>query len=167
MLRPFYSYKYIRCLIFRLLASYKTNVVPSFYTSLLIICTIGQIAIFVKKHIEKRKDKIRLTFISQNLEKKKENNSSSKPWKNNNKRWNDYLCDNAGLFVILLVIALMAFLWNPFGQYISLGDLDENTQNILKLDIQYLILTVVIPSCVYAKNDKLFNHVKTEVFEFV
>ena len=152
---------------FRLLASFKSYVVPLFYTSLIIICTIGQTAIFAKKLIEKRKDKIRLTLINQNLEKNKENNSLSKPLKNNNKRWNDYLCNNAGLFVIIIVVALMAFLWNPFGQYISLGNLDENTQNILKLEIQYLILTVAIPAYVYAKTDKLFNHVKTEIFEFV
>ena len=121
---------------------------------MILICTIGQIAIIIKRHIEQQKDKIGLTLINQNPEK-------------NNKRWNDYLCNNAGLFVIIIVVALMACLWHPFGQYISFANLDEETQNILKLDFQYLILTVVIPAYVYAKTDKLFNHVKTEIFEFM
>ena len=132
---------------------------------MIIICTIGQIAIFVKKLIEKRKDKIRLTLINQNLEKNKENNSLSKPLKNNNKRWNDYLCNNTGLIVIIFVVAIIVCL-SHFGYLFCLANHCEEDQMLLTTFFYYIILIVFIPACVYAKNDKLFNYVKTEIFYF-
>ena len=132
---------------------------------MIITCTIGQIAIFVKKFIEHRKDRIRVALIDPNLQKNRGNKSNS--FVANNKRWNEYLCNNTGLFVILFFVAFLVCFWH-FGldQYLLTKNLDEEDKRLLKYHfINYLIVNVVIPACMYAKIDKLFNHVKTEILE--
>ena len=139
---------------------------------MIITCTIGQIAIFVKKFIEHRKDRIRVALINPNLEKNEkngDNSSVSNSMGANNKRWNDYLCNNTGFFAILFLVAFLVCFWH-FGldQYLLTKNLDEEDKRLLKYHfINYLIINVVIPASIYAKNDKLFNHVKTEILEFV
>ena len=123
-------------------------------------------AIYVKKHIERRRDKICLTLVNQDQgEQKQNNNSLPKPLIANNKRWNDYLCNNTGLIVIIFVVAIIVCL-SHFGYLFCLANRCEEDQMLLTTFFYYIILIVFIPACVYAKNDKLFNYVKTEIFYF-
>ena len=130
---------------------------------MIITCTIGQIAIFVKKFIEHQKDKIPVASINPN----EGNSPVSNTLVANNKRWNEYLCNNTGLFTILIFLALMVtFLHFGLGEYIFMKNLYEEDQRLLRYHFNGLIMNVFIPVCIYAMNDKLFNHVKTEILEF-
>ena len=123
-------------------------------------------AIYIKKHIERRRDKICLTLINQDQEEQNQNNDSlPKPLIANNKRWNDYLCNNTGLIVIIFVVAIIVCL-SHFGYLFCLANHCEEDRMLLTTFFYYIILIVFIPACVYAKNDRLFNYVKTEIFYF-
>ena len=153
-------------LLFRYESSYKSFVVPSFYISLTIISTVGQLTILIKKHIEHRRDIVVHISINQNQEEQNQNdNSVPGPLIANNKRWNDYLCNNTCLIGIIFVVAIVVCL-SHFGYLFCLANHCEEDKFVLTTFFYYIILIVFIPASVYAKNDKLLNYVKTEIFHF-
>ena len=119
----------------------------------------SQTAISIMKCKEHCKDE-RVTNV-QNLINKK--NQSI-----NNQRWNHFLCSNSGTTIITMIILidlfLLRFILNWFSDHLDLNKVE-------KLQFRYMFYTimycVVIPIAIYARNEKLYKHVKVEISDFL
>ena len=122
-----------------------------FYYCLIIICTCGQTAIFIKKRIEHKNDPIPPNQIDMN-----------------NQQWNNYICSN--LYLIFLIISLITVLKAfRFISIIISNDSGLSEEDLIQLKSQSLqfILSVFVPLFMYVKNDKLLKHVKNEILDLV
>ena len=119
----------------------------------------SQTAISIMKCKEHCKDE-RVTNV-QNLINKK--NQSI-----NNQRWNHFLCSNSGTTIITMIILIDLFLLRFILNWFS-GHLDLN--RVETLQFRYMFYTimycVVIPIVTYARNEKLYKHVKNEISDFL
>ena len=116
----------------------------------------GQMAISIRKCKEHCKDE-EVT----NLQNAKNQNNQAI----NTQRWNHLLCSNSGTISIVLVLFL-ALIIDLF--------LSKNIQNWLILSkvetiqfsytIDTFVFCVGIPVAIYARNEKLYKHVKSEIF---
>ena len=126
-------------------------IVPIFYYCLITICTCGQLAIFIKKRIEHNIDPVQPKQIQAN-----------------NQQWNDYICSN--LHLISLFIFTIAFVVaSPFISVIIFNYSSLSEEDLIQLKFQslQLIQCVFVPLIMYVKNEKLFNHVKTEILDLL
>ena len=126
-------------------------ILPVFYYCLIIICTCGQTAIFIKKRIEHKNDPIPPNQIDMN-----------------NQQWNNYICSN--LYLIFLIISLITVLKAfRFISIIISNDSGLSEEDLIQLKSQSLqfILSVFVPLFMYVKNDKLLKHVKNEILDLV
>ena len=126
-------------------------IVPIFYYCLIIICTCGQLAIFIKKRIEHKIDPIQ-----------------PNPIQANNQQWNNYICSN--LYLIFLFIFLIAVaVGSPFISVIIFNYSNLSEEDLIQLKFQSLqcVYSVFVPLIMYVKNYKLFNHVKTEILDLL
>ena len=120
----------------------------------------GQTAISIRKCIEHNKDE-GVTIVQQNAI--NENNQAI-----NNQRWNHFLCSNSGTttitMIILIDLFLLRFILNWFSDHLDLNKVE-------KLQFRYMFYTimycVVIPIVTYARNEKLYKHVKNEISDFL
>ena len=83
----------------------------------------------------------------------------------NNQRWNHYLCGNSGtitlLFALILFVASNYILnWFILDQ-LTLSK--EQSAQLMGIFDQFIICNG-IPLMVFLTNDKLYNHVKNEIF---
>ena len=83
----------------------------------------------------------------------------------NNQRWNHYLCGNSGtitlLFALILFVASNYILnWFILDQ-LTLSK--EQSAQLMGIFDQFIICNA-IPLMVFLTNDKLYNHVKNEIF---
>ena len=138
---------YLLCSPFFRYSEYPENfqIVPIFYYFLMMICACGQIAIFLKKHIERSNDPIQAKNV-------------------NNQRWNDYICNNVSLITrIVLIFAIgMGARFVVLHIFNELS-LSEELHEQFKIQSVQLIQSVIIPLFMYITNDKLFKHVKSEI----
>ena len=88
-----------------------------------------------------------------------------KPMIANNKRINDYLCTNKKLLLFLIYVATLACFANLL-QWLILyeSSLDEEEQTLIKYFFLRLLVNFFVPLAMYVQNDKLFRHVKDEIF---
>ena len=135
---------------------FDSLLIPLFYIVLITICMCGQTAISIRKCKERCKDEgvanVQNTIIKKNPA-------------INNQRWNHVLCSNSGNITIVLVL---------FSALIIDLFLSKNIQNWLILSkvetiqLSYTITSFVfcvgIPVAIYARNEKLYKHVKSEIF---
>ena len=118
---------------------------------------------FIKRYIEHRQDQIQLDISHLNPVQ----NPIQEPQPliaANNKRWNDYLCTNTGLHIIVIFVAGFILGINILVLYMYKSSIDEEDKMLLKYFIIRLAFTFVLPISLYVKNDKLLTHVKTEIF---
>ena len=135
--------------------------IPLFCIVLITICMCGQAAISIKKCIEHCKDE-GVANIQQNGI--NENNQAF-----NNQRWNHLLCSNYGTMVIFLVIILDLVLLKYILNSWILNHFKLN--KVETLQFRYMFYTFVycvsIPVAIYARNEKLYKHVKIEISDFL
>ena len=119
----------------------------------------SQTAISIMKCKEHCKDE-RVTNV-QNLINKK--NQSI-----NNQRWNHFLCSNSGTttitMIILIDLFLLRFILNWFSDHLELNRVETLQFRYMFYTIMYCI---VIPIATYARNEKLYKHVKNEISDFL
>ena len=130
--------------------------IPLFYVVLITICMCGQIAISIRKCKEHYKDQ-GVANVQNTIN---QNNQAI-----NNQRWNHLLCSNSGTLTIFLVLFLVLIIDLFLSKYI------QNWWNLNKVEtIQFsyrvhtFVLCIGIPLAVYAINEKLYKHVKSEIF---
>ena len=127
---------------------------------------MGQSAILIKKFIDFWRDK-KLQGVIGIM--KKPNNDllpTSHPTFNfNNQPINYYICSISDYFLLMIVMFLL-MLSKIFLNYFVLNssrlNIEEKSHFIDSFD--HLILNVVIPLAIYVKNEKLFKHVKNEIY---
>ena len=129
----------------------------------------GQTAIFIKKFINYRKNHLQIALIFQNQLQENNNSDAQNPRSlRNNQRWNDNVCSILEYFLLIISIFLMFLLHNKkfMKRFVFVGlNLNELEELQLKNSYNQLILNVFIPIIMYAKNKKLFKHVKTEFLD--
>ena len=118
-------------------------------------------AIFIKKEIYRRKDKLHRynanEFLNPNLNSEENGNAI----RVNTQRWNHYICSVTGYFVLIMILFLMAVLKNLI---FNASSLDDQEKMQLKDNFIQMILNVFIPVSMYVMNSRLFQHVKNEFF---
>ena len=123
------------------------------------ICTCGQTAILVKKCKEYHKDE-----EVENTQKAINQNNLEI----NNQRWNHLLCSNSGIMTIILVLIIIMI-----SKYVQnwwvLSNFKLNKVEIIHVFSIFdtFIYCVGIPLTIYARNDKLYKHVKTEISDLL
>ena len=119
----------------------------------------GQTAISIRKCIEHYKDK-GVRNVQQAIN---ENNQAI-----NNQRWNHFLCSNSGTttitMIILIDLFLLRFILNWFSDHLELNRVETLQFRYMFYTIMYC---VVIPIATYARNEKLYKHVKNEISDFL
>ena len=126
---------------------------------LITICVCGQTAVSIRKCVEHCKDKdVANVQIAIN----------QKNQAINNQRWNHLLCSNSGIMTIILAIFLVGiskYIQNWWiVNYFKLNNV-ATTQYISMFDT--FVYCVGIPITIYARNDKLYKHVKNEISDFL
>ena len=131
--------------------------IPLFCIVLITICMCGQAAISIKKCIEHCKDE-GVANIQQNGI--NENNQAF-----NNQRWNHLLCSNFGIITIVLVLFLTKYIINWW--ILNHFKLNKVETIQFSYSFQTFVYCVVIPLAIYARNEKLYKHVKNEISDFL
>ena len=126
------------------------------------ICLCGQTACFIKKIINQRNNHIQIALYNQNPNQYNNNLVPPNPlFHLNNQCWNDDFCSNASIYFLMICILVIIFSHNSIYNWSSLNEVEKMQ---LKYNSSQLILNVFIPIIMYVKNNKLFKHVKTEIY---
>ena len=138
----------------------------TFYAVLTIISISGKAAIFFKKFIEYRKDNMQVVLPidphnhaspTPPIAVNPNNQPQRQRQLTNSQRWNQYLCGNSGTVTLLFAMFLI-------GQNICRYILNRYASaQLIDIFNQFLVCNVV-PLLFYLTNDKLYQHVKSEIF---
>ena len=123
------------------------------------ICTCGQTAILVKKCKEYQKDE----EIENTQKAINQNNLEI-----NNQRWNHLLCSNSGIMTIILLlffVLISKYIQNWW--ILSYFKLNKVEMFHMFSIFDTFIYCVGIPLTIYARNDKLYKHVKNEILDLL
>ena len=123
------------------------------------ICTCGQTAILVKKCKEYHKDE----EIENTQKAINQNNLEI-----NNQRWNHLLCSNSGIMTIILLlffVLISKYIQNWW--ILSYFKLNKVEMFHMFSIFDTFIYCVGIPLTIYARNDKLYKHVKNEILDLL
>lgn len=123
------------------------------------ICTCGQTAILVKKCKEYHKDE-----EVENTQKAINQNNLEI----NNQRWNHLLCSNSGIMTIILLlffVLISKYIQNWW--ILSYFKLNKVEMFHMFSIFDTFIYCVGIPLTIYARNDKLYKHVKNEILDLL
>ena len=123
------------------------------------ICTCGQTAILVKKCKEYQKDE-----EVENTQKAINQNNLEI----NNQRWNHLLCSNSGIMTIILLlffVLISKYIQNWW--ILSYFKLNKVEMFHMFSIFDTFIYCVGIPLTIYARNDKLYKHVKNEILDLL
>ena len=83
----------------------------------------------------------------------------------NNQKWNEDFCSNSEIIVLLLIFLLMGLGATILQWAIFYGsNLSEEEKAQYKYHFFQLLKDVLLPVFIYLWHDKLFKHVKTELF---
>ena len=87
----------------------------------------------------------------------------------NNQRWNHLLCSNYGTMVIFLVIIIDLVLLKYILNSWILNHFKLNKVETVQISSMFdvFVYCVVIPLAIYARNEKLYKHVKIEISDFL
>ena len=124
----------------------------------------GQIAISIRKCKEHYKDQ-GVANVQNTIN---QNNQAI-----NNQRWNHLLCSNSGTLTIFLVLFLVLIIDLFLSKYIQnwwiLNHFKLNKVETIQFSYMFytFVYCVVIPSAIYARNVKLYKHVKNEISDFI
>ena len=127
------------------------------------ICTIAQMAMYIKKKIEARRDRIAASTNNDGT-----NSIRISPNCMNNQRLNQYLCTTAGMLFLLLTIFIIFFTSNMISFYNFIlnyfkFNLNRDEKMLLTQDFVEISLNLCIPLYMYWKNDALFDHLAHEI----
>lgn len=133
------------------------KIVPIFYIILTSICTIAQIAMFMKKKIEDRRDRLVVGNIYQQ--------SPTSTRCMNNQSLNQYLFTTAGSLIIILIVVIVGYTHIPlfYNVFLSYFSFNADEKMLLTQDFQEITLNLCIPLYIYWKNDELFNYLAYEI----
>ena len=123
------------------------------------ICTCGQTAILVKKCKEYHKDE-----EVENTQKAINQNNLEI----NNQRWNHLLCSNSGIMTLILLlffVLISKYIQNWW--ILSYFKLNKVEMFHMFSIFDTFIYCVGIPLTIYARNDKLYKHVKNEILDLL
>ena len=123
------------------------------------ICTCGQTAILFKKCKEYHKDE-----EVENTQKAINQNNLEI----NNQRWNQLLCSNSGIMTIILLlffVLISKYIQNWW--ILSYFKLNKVEMFHMFSIFDTFIYCVGIPLTIYARNDKLYKHVKNEILDLL
>ena len=123
------------------------------------ICTCGQTTILVKKCKEYHKDE-----EVENTQKAINQNNLEI----NNQRWNHLLCSNSGIMTIILLlffVLISKYIQNWW--ILSYFKLNKVEMFHMFSIFDTFIYCVGIPLTIYARNDKLYKHVKNEILDLL
>ena len=141
-----------------------------FYIVLIVICICGQIAILLKKCIEQRKDARVVNPQTPKISAESQPPVVTKPSNQqmNNQRWNHHVCSNFGTMTIILILSFTIFSKYILAWWI-LKNLDLNKAETVQLTEMFdqFVYSICIPIAIYAKNDKLYKHVKNEFSDII
>ena len=119
----------------------------------------GQTAISIRKCKEHCKDE----DVANVQNARNQNNQAI-----NNQRWNHFLCSNSGTttitMIILIDLFLLRFILNWFSDHLELNRVETLQFRYMFYTIMYC---VVIPIATYARNEKLYKHVKNEISDIL
>ena len=130
--------------------------IPLFYIVLITICMYGQTAISIIKCKENCKDE----EVANVQNAMNQNNQQI-----NNQRWNHLLCSNFGIITIVLVLFLTKYIINWW--ILTHFKLNKVETIQFSYSFQTFVYCVVIPLAIYARNEKLYKHVKNEISDFL
>ena len=120
---------------------------------MLSICIIAQIAIFLKKQFEHRRDR----FVVANIEKQNTNNFM------NNQEWNLLICTSPQTVFFVFMILVM----HMFSRIIELKWLPDfnSFEKSLLVTNTYQIILFIVPLYMYGKNVSMFRHLINDILE--
>ena len=123
---------------------------------LITIGVCGQAAILFKKWNEYRKER----KIANNIQIPVNQNNNQQI---NNQRWNHHVCSNSGTITIIVVIFLVGILmyiqnWWILNQHLN----KEEAMHLMEM-LGPFLYCIGVPLTIYARNDKLYKHVKNEL----
>ena len=121
---------------------------------MLSICIIAQIAIFLKKQDEHRRDR----FVVANVEKQNTNNFM------NNQEWNLLICTSPQtVFFVFMILILHMF--SRIIELKWLPDFNSFEKSLLVTSIYQIIINAVFPLYMYGKNMSMFRHLIHDILE--
>ena len=121
---------------------------------LLSICIIAQIAIFLKKQFEHRRDH----FVVANLEHQNTHNCM------NNQKWNLRICSSPQIVFFVIIIWVMQ-IFHRFIELKWLPDFNSFKKSLLVTSIYQIIINAVFPLYMYGKNMSMFRHLIHDILE--
>ena len=121
---------------------------------LLSICIIAQIAIFLKKQFEHRRDH----FVVANLEHQNAHNCM------NNQKWNLRICTSPQIVFFVIIIWVMQ-IFHRFIELKWLPDFNSFEKSLLVTSIYQIIINAVFPLYMYGKNMSMFRHLIHDILE--
>ena len=133
--------------------------IPVFYMVLITICVCGQTAISIRKCMEHVKDE----GVANVQNPVNQNNQAI-----NNQRWNHLLCSNSGIMTIIMATFLV-LISKYIQEWWILNHFDLNKVETVQLMSMFdtFVFCVGIPITIYARNEKLYKHVKNEISDFL
>ena len=121
---------------------------------LLSICIIAQVAIFLKKQDEHRRDR----FVVANVENQNTNNFM------NNQEWNLLICTSPQtVFFVFMILILHMF--SRIIELKWLPDFNSFEKSLLVTSIYQIIINAVVPLYMYGKNMSMFRHLIHDILE--
>ena len=121
---------------------------------LLSICIIAQIAIFLKKQFEHRRDR----FVVANLQHQNTHKCM------NNQKWNLRICTSPQIVFFVIIIWVMQ-IFHRFIELKWLPDFNSFEKSLLVTSIYQIIINAVFPLYMYGKNMSMFRHLIHDILE--
>ena len=118
------------------------------------ICIIAQIAIFLKKQYEHRRDR----YVVANLEHQNTQNCT------NNQKWNLRICSSPQIVFFVIIIWVMQ-IFHRFIELKWLPDFNSFEKSLLVTSIYQIIINAVFPLYMYGKNMSMFRHLIHDILE--
>ena len=122
---------------------------------LLSICIIAQIAIFLKKQYEHRRDR----FVVVNFEHQNTHNCM------NNQKWNLRICTSPQIVFFVIIIWVMHIFYYYIIELKWLPDFNSFEKSLLVTSIYQIIINAVFPLYMYGKNMSMFRHLIHDILE--
>ena len=118
---------------------------------------IAQTAIFLKKKIENRRDRIAVGNIEYDEEKNNNTNCM------NTQKWNPNICATPRTFLMILLVFIVHFISG--NSLYSWFNLNSNEKSLLATNVYQLMFNLGVPLYMYGKNISIFQHLIHELWE--
>ena len=118
---------------------------------------IAQTAIFLKKKIENRRDRIAVGNIEYDEEKNNYTNCM------NTQKWNPNICATPRTFLMILLVFIVHFISG--NSLYSWFNLNSNEKSLLATNVYQLMFNLGVPLYIHGKNISIFQHLIHELWE--